>query len=126
MNKWLKKGVLIVGYCVPFAFIATYGDAVYHTMALYALMVGGYSGLCYVAVKSKQMDVIIVGNILSSLSSYYCSRQFYINDWNGYFKPFTPSGLIIIISGSVMIIQLIVGIRALWRSIKSRRNTIVF
>ena len=84
-----------------------YGDVVYDTMLLYALMVVGFSTLCFGTIKLKQFPAVISGNILSSILSYVCIQQFHTENWNWYFKPFTAKGLLIAISGVAFLIQLI-------------------
>lgn len=98
MNKWLVSVLLLGGYCIPFVFLSTYGDATYDTMWLYVLMIVGFSLLGFCTIKSKQFAIVILGNIISFLSSYICSSQYYADEWNWYFKPFTPNMLIVIIS----------------------------
>lgn len=106
MKKWLIRGSLLIGYCVPLVFLSTYGEVTYDTMWLYALMIVGFSLLCFGVIKSKEFIIVILGNIISFLSSYTCSSQFYADDWNWYFKPFTPNMLITRISIVVFVIQL--------------------
>ena len=107
MNKWRIRGVLLIGYGVPFAFLSMYGDVAYGTMLLYAFMIAALSMLCFRVIKSKQFMVVIPGNILSFLTSYLCIQQFYTDKWGWYLKPFTANGLLIAISGIAVLIQLL-------------------
>lgn len=106
MNKWLIRGLLLIGYCIPFAFLSMYGDATYDTMLLYALMIVALSVLCSSIIKLKQFIVVIFGNILSFITSYICVQQFYSDKWGWYFKPFTANGLLIAISVIAVLVQL--------------------
>lgn len=106
MNKWLIRGLLLIGYCIPFAFLSMYGDATYGTMLLYALMIAGLSILCSGVIKSKQFAVVIFGNMLSFIISYIFVQEFYTDKWGWYFKPFTANGLLIVISFFTILVQL--------------------
>lgn len=111
MNKWLIRGLLLIGYCIPFAFLSMYGDVTYDTMLLYGLMIAGLSLLCFSVIKSKQFIVVILGNILSFITSFICIQQFYTNintdKWSWYFKPFTATAMLVIISILALLIQLV-------------------
>ncbi len=96
MNKWLIRGLLLIGYCISFAFLSMYGDATHGTMLLYALMIAGLSIFCFSVIKSKQFVVVIFGNMLSFIISYICVQEFYTDKWGWYFKPFTANGLLIV------------------------------
>ncbi|MGL5253410.1 MAG: hypothetical protein ACRC9L_00030 [Brevinema sp.] len=106
MHKWLIRAMLLMGYCIPFAFLSIYGDATYDTMLLYCLMIVGFGGLCFSAIKYKQFLVVIIGNAFSVASSYICVQLFYTEEWGWYFKPFTANILIFIISIIAFLIQL--------------------
>ncbi|MFI3227726.1 MAG: hypothetical protein R3Y09_10030 [Clostridia bacterium] len=107
MNKWIIRILLLIGYSVPFAFLAMFGDATYGTMWFYFLLVVGFSLLCTGAIKTKQYAVVAVGNIISIVASYLCIQQFHTEEWNWYFKPFTDNMLMIIISVVIVFIQAI-------------------
>ena len=107
MNKWVVRILLLIGYSVPFVFLAMFGDVTYETMWLYLLLVVGFSLLCIGAIKTKQYAVVAVGNIISIASSYLCIQQFHTEKWNWYFKPFTDNMLMIIISVVIVLLQAI-------------------
>jgi hypothetical protein len=107
MHKGIVRGLLLVGYCVPFAFLSMYGDVTYDTMLLYGFLTAGFSGLCFGVIKSKQLIVAILGNALSFIASYICVQQFHTDEWGWYFKPFTASGLLVVISAIAALVQLL-------------------
>ena len=107
MNKWLIRGLLMLGYGIPFVFLSMYGDAIYDTMLLYALMIVVLVVLCFSVVRSKQFMIVIFGNLLSFIISYSCLQHFYTDIWGWYFKPFTAKGLLVAISIITTLIQLI-------------------
>lgn len=110
MNKWLIRGLLLIGYGIPFAFLSMYGDVTYDTTLLYGLMIVGFSFLFFSAIKSKQFIAAILGNILSFITSFICVQQFYTgintDKWSWYFKPFTATAMLVIISVLALLIQL--------------------
>lgn len=107
MHKWIIRGLLLMGYCIPFAFLSMYGDATYDTMLVYGLMIVGLSVLCFGVIKSKQFIVAILGNTLSFITSYICVQEFYSDIWGWYFKPFTANGLLVVISVIGALVQLL-------------------
>ena len=107
MHKWIIRILLLIGYCVPYAFLSMNGDATSGTMLFYVLMIISYALLCWIAIKSKQSAVVIVGNICSFLSSYFFILQYQTEKWSWYFKPFAANGLMITISVIAFLIQLV-------------------
>ena len=107
IHKWLIRGLLLIGYCIPFAFLSLYGDAAHHTMLLYGFMIAGLSVLCFGVIKSKQFIIALLGNILSFITSYICVQQFYTDKWGWYFKPFTAYELLVLISVIAALVQLL-------------------
>ena len=107
MNEWLMRGVLMLGYGMPFVFLSMYGDATYDSMLLYAVMIVALSVLCFGIVKSKQFIVVVFGNLFSFITSYICIQHFYTDIWSWYFKPFTANGLFVAISVIITLIQLL-------------------
>ena len=116
--KWLDA--LMVLYFVPYSYLAVYGDITFGSMALYLLPVCAFSALCVVTVKMGSMWHLIVGNILSFVSSYACAHLFITEKWGWYFKPLTGAQIVSGISFLAMVIQFSIGIGCF---IKKRRNT---
>ena len=100
--------LLLTAYCIPFAFLSVNGDATSGTMKFYGLMVVGFAFLCWVALKTKNIVILYIGNIFSFVSSYVGAKLSGLEPMGDYFKPFTSYDLIIVISVIAIIIQTIV------------------
>ena len=119
MKKTFIKILLLLGYCIPFVFLAMNEDATVGTLWFYLIMIIGFYVLCYFSAKTKNSWIVIVGNILSFLSSCIFAWNFQTEKWEYYFKPFLPNQLIIFETVIAVIIQLIVSISL----IKKHRRT---
>lgn len=114
--KWLMKKsqivrvLLLIAYCIPFAFLAVNGDAASGTMKCYGVMVVGFSFLCWLALKTQNIVTLYIGNALSLASSYIVAKLSGLEAMGEYFKPFTSYDLIVVISVVAIIIQTVVGI----------------
>ncbi len=105
MKGWTVKIIMLLAYCVPYAYLAMYGDATYGTMIFYGFMVVCLGVLCHIAIKTKNRAVLIVGNILSLTSSYFLISKNQDEIWEWYFKPFTPFGLLLLITIIALVVQ---------------------
>ena len=108
MKKILIRILLISGYCIPFVFLAMHEDATVGSLWFYLIMIIGFGVLCYGSVKTKNSWIVLVGNILSFISSYVFSWNFQTEKWEYYFKPFLPKQLIILETVIAFAIQLII------------------
>ncbi len=99
--------VLVMMYCIPFEFLSVNGDAVSGTMIFYVLMVIGFAGLCWGAVKTNNIPIIYIGNVLSFVSSYIVAKVSGLDSMGYYFKPFTAYSLIVALSIVAVICQTI-------------------
>lgn len=106
MNRWLIRIFLLVGYCIPFVFLAMHEDVIAGTLWFYLVMIIGFSFLCYAGIKTKNYAIIMIGNILSFISSCIFALNFYTDKWEYYFKPFLPNQLIIFETVIAFVIQL--------------------
>ena len=50
-KSWIIKALLLIAYCVPFAFLSVNGDATSGTMLFYGVMIVGFVLLCWGALK---------------------------------------------------------------------------
>ena len=101
-----SAGISIL-YCIPFAFLSVNGDAVSGTMIFYVLMVIGFAGLCWGALKTNNIPIIYIGNVLSFVSSYIVAKLSGLDPVGYYFKPFTVYSLIVALSIVAVICQTI-------------------
>ena len=93
MRKWL-----LAAYCIPYAYLAIWGDAVHGTMLLYALMAAAFFLLCKGAAKLRSVATVVIGNLISTAASCLCLAEFGPQDMAAYFKPFTAWSLLLVIS----------------------------
>ena len=102
------KALLLITYCVPFAFLSVNGDAILGTMIFYGIMIASFSLLCWKAIKTNNVPVLYLGNVLSFVSSYIFAKLSGLEPLGHYFKPFTSYGLIVVISIVSIIIHTII------------------
>lgn len=107
MKKTLTRIMLIFGYIIPFVFLAMNEDVISGTLWFYLVMITGFGALSYLSAKSNNLWIVIVGNILSFLSSLIFTYLFKTEKWGWYFKPFTPYQSIIFETIILFAIQMI-------------------
>ena len=107
MKNWSKRILLLIGYSFPYAFLAMNGDATSGTMLFYGVMIVCFASLCVFSIKTQNIRALVIGNILSYISSYLFMLQNQTEKWEWYFKPFTGNMLLKIISIVAFIIQLL-------------------
>ena len=106
MRKNIIKTVLLLCYLIPFVFLAMNEDATTGTLWFYLIMIIGFSALCFGCIKTKNWCIVVVGNILSFVSSCIFAWNFQTPKWEYYFKPFLPNQLIIFETVIVFLIQI--------------------
>ena len=111
MKKNIVKIILLLFYCIPFVFLAMNEDATVGTLWFYLIMIIGFGILSYASAKTKNSWIVVVGNILSFISSCVFAWNFQTEKWEYYFKPFLPNTLIIFETVIASLIQIMVGIR---------------
>lgn len=104
-KKWILRIILLLAYCIPFAYIAVNGDATSGTMLFYGLTVIGLAILCWGALRTNNVPIIYIGNALSFVSSYMAAKIMDLEPMGYYFKPFTSHSLIITITIVMVICQ---------------------
>ena len=107
-KQWTIRALLLIVYCVPFAFLSVNGDATSGTMLFYGVMIAGFALLCWGALKTNNVAVLYIGNGLSFLSSYTAGKLSSLEPMGHYFKPFTSHSLIVVISVVVLIVHTII------------------
>lgn len=106
--NWTIRALLLVAYCIPFAFLSVNGDATSGTMLFYGVMIMGFSLLCWGALKTNNVAVLYIGNVLSFVSSCAVAKLSGLEPMGYYFKPFTSHSLIVAISVAVLISHMII------------------
>lgn len=106
----MKKILLLLGYCIPFVFLAMNEDALYGSLWFYLFMITGFGTLSFICGKTENLRIVYAGNILSFISSFIFAWNFQTPKWDYYFKPFLPNQLIIFITIIAFIIQVTIAI----------------
>lgn len=104
----LIRILLLIAYCVPFAFLSVNGNATSGTMLFYGVMIAGFALLCWGAIKTNNVAILYIGNVISFASSYGVAKLSGLEPMGHYFKPFTSYGLIIAISIVAIVIQTVI------------------
>ena len=97
-KSWLIRALLLTAYCVPFAFFSVKGDITSGTMVYYGVMIVSFVILYRCALKTDNVPIIFIGNILSFISSYLTAKLSQLDPMEWYCKPFTSHSLIVAIS----------------------------
>lgn len=120
-KTWIIRALLLIAYCIPFAFLSVNGDAASGTIRFYGVMITGFALLCWGALKTNNVAVSYIGNVLSFISSYAVAKLSGLEPMAHYFKPFTSYGLIIAIS--VVVIAVHTVIVRIYRAKEKAENT---
>ena len=102
---WIVRLRLLAAYCIPYVFISVSGDAAFRTSWFYGIAAAGFTLLCWLSVRTRNIAILFLGNILSFLSSYAFAKLSGLEEMGEYFKPFTSHSLIVAISVALFIIQ---------------------
>lgn len=108
MKHLYVKIILLILYCFPYVYLAMDADLRKKSTLLYGIIIFCFLVYSIILRKIKNIQVLIIGNILSYLSSYYFISINETEKWSWYFKPFTSTGLLILISVILFTFQLIV------------------
>ena len=100
-----KKMLILAACCIPYAFLALYGDAAYGTMAFYAIMIAAFSIIGRASIRSKNIFLLYIGDLFSCGVSLTAAWLFGLNNMNWYFKPFTAVSLIVAVSALTVLIH---------------------
>ncbi|NHM34072.1 hypothetical protein [Neobacillus terrae] len=101
--KRLGSGILtVILYCFPFVYFSMYQDFVNRSMFGYLIMIVATSLLAFFVKYFCNSIPLIIGNILSTIISFYFIDRMEDSKgigWDGgYFKPFSPSQLLVVVS----------------------------
>ncbi|WP_102692193.1 hypothetical protein [Rummeliibacillus pycnus] len=120
--KKIVIGILIVClYSFPFVYFSMYQDFANGSMLAYLMMIVLTSLLAYLGQFLCNSIPFVLGNIVSAIISYYFNvRMEDTYGWDGgYFKPFSSTQLLVIVSVFNLIPQLIA-----MRLAKKYKNTV--
>ena len=92
--RWITRILLLLFYSIPYAFLAIYGDVRFRTMWFYLIMIVAFTTLAIIAHLTKNEVVVIIGNVLSVISSFTALAISGIGPMGWYCKPLTTHALI--------------------------------
>ncbi|MDA1677423.1 MULTISPECIES: hypothetical protein [unclassified Bacillus cereus group] len=102
MRKLIVIILIVCLYCFPFVYFSMYQDFANGSMIGYVIMVIGTSILAFFSKLFSNTIPFIIGNILSIIISYYflykMESELGVSWHRGYFKPFTPYQLLLLVS----------------------------
>ncbi len=112
VRKLIVTILIVCLYCFPFVYFSMYQDFTNESMLGYVIMVIGTSILAFFSKFFSNTIPLIIGNILSIIISYYflykMEVEFGVSWHRGYFKPFTPYQLLLLVSFLNVIPQFLV------------------
>ena len=120
MVKSFDRIMLLLIYCTPFVFLAMNEDATVGTLWFYLIMILGFGALCYGSIKSKNLWIVVVGNILNYISSSIFTWNFQTEKWGWYFKPFTPYQFVLFEMIFVFVVQIVIVIYSVRKQRRKR------
>ncbi|MFD3449313.1 hypothetical protein ACFDTO_32575 [Microbacteriaceae bacterium 4G12] len=99
MRKIGVNILIVCLYCFPFVYFSMYQDFTNRSMIGYIIMIIATSLIAFVGKFFNSIIPVIIGNITSAIISYYFINQVTgSEEWGGYFKPLTPSELLVLVS----------------------------
>ena len=116
MKKTAVKIVLLAAYCVPFPFLAVWGDGMHGTMLLYGVMIAAYLLMGILCCRTKNGFIMIIGGIAGSVLSLAAAKLSGIQSMDYYFKPFNAFGMIATVSAVEIVVNVlfaVIGMRRL-------------
>ncbi|MBR4036101.1 MAG: hypothetical protein IKJ05_05165 [Oscillospiraceae bacterium] len=97
----MKKRIsvlIILLFCIPYAFLGVHLELAGWALWGYFLALAMPCLLSAQAGKLNKKSIVRAGNILSLASSLFCAVCFSTERWWSFCKPFTPTGVVIVIS----------------------------
>ena len=110
-----KEVPMLILYCIPWIFLALYGDHTWgiawqYGLTLAILAVGA-------GILKDNGRVLVLGNLLTLGVSLVMVRIFGFGELNHYFKPFTAYGWVMVLTAVSAVMQMLV-----WRKQRESRG----
>lgn len=113
----LYYALITVLGCVPYAFLALWGQAERGNLGLCALFLAGMAAI-FLLCRGKDAFLAMLGaDALSCLASCLCVFLFQKEGWDACFRPMTPLSLVFSLFLLALLLQL-----ALWRATGRKRR----
>ncbi len=113
----LYYALITVLGCVPYAFLALWGQAERGTLGLYALFLAGMAAILLLCRGKDAFLAMLGADALSCLASCLCVFLFRKEGWDACFRPMTPLSLVFSLFLLALLLQLIA-----WRAIGRKRR----
>lgn len=107
-KPWLIRLLLLIAYCVPFAFFVANSNTISGTILFYGVMIAAFALLCCGALKTNNIAILYIGNVLSFTLSFILATFMGVEAKATAFKPLKAYSLIVAISLALIVIQTIV------------------
>lgn len=107
-NANLKKYAWLAIYCIPFAFLSMYFEAMESMSAFHLITLFAFSYLFAYALKQKQAYLAFIGQGISFLASSVLHQLTGFPPMAHYFKLVTSYGFIVAVTNFALIVQSIV------------------
>lgn len=91
-------------------------------MTFYAIMIAAFSIIGRASIRSKNIFLLYIGDLVSCGVSLAAARLSDLNDMNWYFKPFTSVSLIVAVSALTVLIHTVFVIISVRRQKSKGRN----
>lgn len=98
---------LLAVYCVPWAFLAMYGDKELGTMLPFVLLFCVAAVLGWFSRRIRLIQIAAAGNLLSCLTSCLFAGHLWAGD-SHYFKPFHAIGFVLVLSALGLMVQFLI------------------
>lgn len=108
LTSSLIKCSLLIFCTLPYVFWSMNADASTGSIFFYYLMCMVVLLFLVVAIKTKNVIILLSGNVLSLILSFCLVLLYQTDEWGYYFKPFTSLGFLIFITSISWGVQLIV------------------
>lgn len=122
MNKNISNIVVLIGFSIPYVFLAMFEDLRFGSMWIYGLMILALITLTRYSIKCSIFIPQFIGNIISYCGSYYLISLQQGDKWGRYFKPFSPLGLLNLVTILIIVPQVIRWIMSTLRNKKSQQK----
>lgn len=123
MNKTIRNIVILVGFSLPYVFLAMLEDLKFGSMWIYGFMIVILIILTRYALRCGSFIPQLIGNIISYLGSYYFISLQEGDMWGWYFKPLSAIGLLKLVTVLIVLPQAISWILSKLRNHSRRGDT---
>lgn len=106
-NRKTLAAVMLAVHCIPWAFLAMFGDSERNTMLVYVASFLILAGLGWCCRKLNCISWTLYGNLVSCLIYCLLSNQLWSAEAN-YFKPFGVTGFVLVLSAIMLMMQFLI------------------